>query len=92
MYEEQLLDQELLLGFVIQQVEASNVAQLPFILVLLQDYLSEVLLSEPLSARLSSVCFARLSEVGEQFLASPLTRCRSRMAALQRRTTTCRLH
>lgn len=63
LYEEHLLEHDSFLRFLVQQVEQSNLAQLPFVLFLAEEYLGEFLLNEPLSARLAAGCFARLNEV-----------------------------
>lgn len=63
LYEEHLLEHDSFLRFLVQQVEQSNLAQLPFVLFLAEEYLGEFLLSEPLSARLAAACFARLNQV-----------------------------
>ena len=63
LYEEHLLDRECFLRFVVQQIEFSNIAQLPFILFLAEEYLGEFLQSESQSTILVAACFERLTHV-----------------------------
>ncbi|KAM0749703.1 hypothetical protein T439DRAFT_381275 [Meredithblackwellia eburnea MCA 4105] len=60
LYEEHLIDRESFLRFIIQQLENSNLGQLPFVLFLAEEYTAEFLLSEPLAAHLASACLSRL--------------------------------
>lgn len=63
LYEDHLLERESFLRFLVAQVDGSNIAQLPFVLFLVEEYLGEFLLTEPLSARLVAACFGRSTEV-----------------------------
>ncbi|SCV69709.1 BQ2448_1103 [Microbotryum intermedium] len=63
LYEEHLLDSDSFLRFLVNQIESSNIGQLPLALFLAEEYLGEFLLSEPLSARLVAACFARLDNL-----------------------------
>lgn len=65
LYEESLLDRESFLRFLILSIESTNLAQLPFVLFLTEEYLGEFLSSEPMSARLVEACFGRLKEVSK---------------------------
>ncbi|KAI5475649.1 Mediator complex, subunit Med12 [Pseudohyphozyma bogoriensis] len=71
LYEESLIEQESFLRFIVLQVEASNIGQLPFALFLAEEYLGEFLLSEPLSARLANACFTRLKDMLSEPTTSP---------------------
>ncbi|KDE04123.1 hypothetical protein MVLG_05415 [Microbotryum lychnidis-dioicae p1A1 Lamole] len=63
LHEEHLLDSDSFLRFLVNQIDSSNIGQLPFALFLAEEYLGEFLLSEPLSARLIAACFARLDSL-----------------------------
>lgn len=59
----------MVLNFLVQQIDSSNSSQLPFILLLLQEYLDEFLASELLAARMVAACFKKLLQVRRVFFA-----------------------
>ncbi|GAA6002935.1 hypothetical protein JCM10207_001905 [Rhodosporidiobolus poonsookiae] len=68
LYEESLLDHPQFLRFLISLLEspassASSLGQLPFALLLVEDYLSDLLASETATARLARGCLLRLHEL-----------------------------
>ncbi|KAK4057288.1 RNA polymerase II mediator complex subunit [Microbotryomycetes sp. JL221] len=73
LYEEQLVDREAFLKFIVRQIATSNLAQLPFALFLAEEFLSEFLTIEALAARLVSSSLARLTELNDVTLPSSLS-------------------
>jgi len=63
LYDEHLIHQETFLRWIVGQLESSNPAQLPFVLLIAEDFLPEFVPSEPLSARLVAAALARLNQV-----------------------------
>lgn len=70
LYEEHLLDRQAVLVFLVQHIDSSNSSQLPFALILLQEYLDEFLASEMLAARMVAACFRKLVQVSCYLLPS----------------------
>ncbi|GAA5978006.1 hypothetical protein JCM11641_004356 [Rhodosporidiobolus odoratus] len=69
LYEESLLDRPQFLRFLINLLEppapptSSTIGQLPFILLLIENHLSDIYASEPATARLARGCLLRLREL-----------------------------
>jgi hypothetical protein len=63
LYTSQLLDQPLLLRFLIASIKSSNLGQLPFVLLLVEDYLLDIRKSEFFGAGLVDACLSRFIEV-----------------------------
>lgn len=73
LYTENLLDQALLLKFLITQVQTCSLQQLFFTLILVNDYLDEMVKSEVVASLLVGRCLDRLFQVKTHL--SPLPSC-----------------